>query len=90
MKFLKEKLKGGVSLGVLITGAVTLLATLIGSYFTFASGNSAALAEETNERKKEDTEIKVNVAVLMEAVTTTKNDIRDIKVETKEILRLLK
>ena len=79
--------KGQIAIWASVIGSIVV--ATIGGYFTFAGGNSNALAEETNERKKEDTEIKINVAILNESVGTIKSDVKEIKGYQQEILKRL-
>lgn len=53
--------KGQIALWVTVIGGI--ITATIGGYFTFASGNSDALAEETKQRQGFDTAIIERVAV---------------------------
>lgn len=77
--------RGQIAVWATIGGSVVVAA--ISGYFTFLGGNSDALAEENRERKDADTEIKIEIATLKEAVDTTKGDVREIKGDIKELLK---
>ena len=94
MFWVKNKLKGYAGLAIILPFAGAIVVALIGGYFGQSNRTDARVEVETNERREEDTKIKVNVAILQEAVTTIKKDIGDMKTDNakfqNEVLKLLR
>ena len=71
----------------IIAGIIT---ATIGGYFTFASGNSDALAEETNERKAVDLAIIERVAVTETEYKNIEKKVDVVSADVKELLKRTK